>query len=592
MPAWAASVTRGKYPTFVRSSISARRTNSRPQISLLGHRYTGPDCSDRVCVSGIDPLYTDDTTAQVTHTTVRFKSSDASALSGQYSIKFYDITGEDWLTDPISISGTGDINGKTHCESVTEALLMLPNGVVPSIECSQDVLESTKGVEYTLTFTGNPGHLRELELDQYLDGSRPTVQVSSGTLDTGVHTKVAGESKDYFAQRCEGITVKVLADSDNANAWTPDNVRPGSLGYLSGPSGPLTAAEKKLLKKCLGDSDWDVENNVEVANWDTGVLVESDGTNAYNMIGAFPHAIKVVPVESTSGYSIHTPGSYQLVWYDADATNKEFRVANINSAANAVGEADEMYVYTTKGTVQQMGWGTEGQVAENPAPGGTSSTRIVGFFDKESNRIYTNYDTSCTNNPSSPNARNFVCVNKGDKLFVVDSCWGIGDAGAGTINPIFGGTALNECADSGKPNTSSGNIYTVTKVTILEKMSSFSVCLNLTLTNFFPQVYTVPIGSDSTTDPATLLDISTDPKTYVNTNIIEVDASFAWIGLKGDPENSNDATTDRDLTWSDNTGVVVLFHFTPDSVGTFEYVSECSNRGLCSSEGICECFDG
>ena len=83
MPAWAASVTRGKYPTFVRSSISARKTNSRPQISLLGHRYTGPDCSDRVCVSGIDPLYTDDTTAQVTHTTVRFKSSDASALSGQ-----------------------------------------------------------------------------------------------------------------------------------------------------------------------------------------------------------------------------------------------------------------------------------------------------------------------------------------------------------------------------------------------------------------------------------------------------------------------------------------------------------------------------
>lgn len=123
-------------------------------------------------------------------------------------------------------------------------------------------------------------------------------------------------------------------------------------------------------------------------------------------------------------------------------------------------------------------------------------------------------------------------------------------------------------------------------------MSSFSVCLNLTLTNFFPQVYTVPIGSDSTTDPATLLDISTDPKTYVNTNIIEVDASFAWTGLKGDPENSNTATTDRDLTWSDNTGLVVLFHFTPDSVGTFEYVSECSNRGLCSSEGICECFDG
>jgi hypothetical protein len=77
-------------------------------------------------VSGVDPLYTDDTTAQVTQTTVRFESSAATALSGQYAIKFYDITGEDWLTDPITITGTGVIGGKTHCDSVKEVLLRLP----------------------------------------------------------------------------------------------------------------------------------------------------------------------------------------------------------------------------------------------------------------------------------------------------------------------------------------------------------------------------------------------------------------------------------------------------------------------------------
>lgn len=156
---------------------------------------------DRVCISGIDPLYTDDTTAQVTHTTVRFESSDASALSGEYAIKFYDITGEDFITKPIPISDTGVIGTKTHCESVKEALLELPNGVVPSIECSQEVISTNKGVEYTLTFIGNPGELRELELNQYLDGSRATVEVASGTLEAGVHTKVIGESTDYFAQR-------------------------------------------------------------------------------------------------------------------------------------------------------------------------------------------------------------------------------------------------------------------------------------------------------------------------------------------------------------------------------------------------------
>lgn len=450
-------------------------TVSPPHLQIDVHylRYTGPDCSQRECVSGVDPLYTDDSTVRVTHTTVRFETSDASALSGKYSIKFYDITGEDWLTNPISISGTGVINGKTHCESISEALLELPGEIIPTVECSQTVIDTNKGVEYTLTFTGNPGHLRELELDQYLDGSRSTVSVSSGTLEIGVHTKVVGESKDYFAQRCEGITVKVLADSDNAdNSWTSANVRPGSLGYLSGPAGPLTAAEKKLLKKCLGDSDWDPENNVEVANWDAGVVVENDGASSYNMIGAFPHAIKVIPVESTQDYNVHMPGSYHLVWYDADATDKEFRVANLNSAANVVGEADEMYVYTTQGTVQQMGWGTEEEIADNSSGGG-SSTRVVGYFDKSSNRIYTNYDTSCNSNPSSPNPRNHVCVKKGDKLFVVDSCWGRGDQGAGTVSPIFGGTALNECDDSTVPSHHSGNIYTVTKVSIFGELNPF-----------------------------------------------------------------------------------------------------------------------
>ena len=116
-----------------------------------------------------------------------------------------------------------------------------------------------------------------------------------------------------------------------------------------------------------------------------------------------------------------------------------------------------------------MGWGTEEQIADNSGGGG-SSTRIVGYFDKSSNRIYTNYDTSCKSNPSSPNPRNHVCVKKGDKLFVVDSCWGRGDQGAGTLSPIFGGTALNECADSTVPNRNSGNIYTVTKVSTPEEL--------------------------------------------------------------------------------------------------------------------------
>jgi hypothetical protein len=540
--------------------------------------YFGPDCMDRMCISGIDPLYTDDTTAQVTQTTVRFESDTGSTLEGSYAIKFYDITGEDWITRPIPISATGVIDSVDHCDTVQDALLELPNGVVPSIECNQAVIDTNRGVEYTLTFTGNPGYLRQIALDTHLDGSRPSVYVTSGELDIGVHQKVVGESIDYFADRCEGITVKILADSaDGDNSWNAD-VRPGSLGYISGPNGALTAAEKKLLKKCLSDSDWDPENNVEVANWDTGANVETDGNGSYNMIGAFPHAMKVVPVESSPNYGIHTSGHYHLVWYDdGAAAGKEFRVANLHSDANVVGEATEMYVYTTKGTVQQMGYGTETEIGDNPpqiadnTAGGASSERIVGYFDKNTNRILTNYDTSCKNNPSSPNAKNHVCVNKGDKLFIIDSCWGRGDGGAGTGNPIFGGVELNQCATSLIPNKNSGNIYTVTKV------------------------HNIPMDDHSTALPSDVTDITGDPSNdwrSVNTHIIEISAGLGWEAETGDPENSGLAPADA-TQWSDNTGVVILFHFKPHKDGSYQYVSQCSNRGHCNnSSGECECFDG
>eukprot|EP00594_Rhizosolenia_setigera_P017629 CAMPEP_0178976714 /NCGR_PEP_ID=MMETSP0789-20121207/24011_1 /TAXON_ID=3005 /ORGANISM="Rhizosolenia setigera, Strain CCMP 1694" /LENGTH=354 /DNA_ID=CAMNT_0020665881 /DNA_START=478 /DNA_END=1537 /DNA_ORIENTATION=+ len=216
-----------------------------------------PDCSERQCKYGIDPLYTDDTTARVTHTTVRIASDTDAALSGKYAIVFYDVHGEDYMTEPIEIDGTGTINGVTHCTSVTNALKALPNGVVPDVGCSQSVITTSKGVEYTLTFTSNPGYLKELEINQYLDGDRPTVQVTTGaTYSIGVYTKVLGEFVDHFAKKCDGLEVTILTDSDASDVWNSD-VRPGSLGYISGKLATLTTAEQKILKACLSDSDTD-----------------------------------------------------------------------------------------------------------------------------------------------------------------------------------------------------------------------------------------------------------------------------------------------------------------------------------------------
>ena len=378
-------------------------------------RHGSADCSERQCKYGIDPLWTDDDTARVTHTSVRFETSGSSTLSGKYSIKFYDSFGEGHITAPLELTPDGTLNAANHCDhAVKPALLALPNGVIPEIECSVAAINTNQGFEFTLSFTGNPGKLRELEINEFLDGSRSTIAVSSGTYTANVYTKVNGENEDNFAQRCEGVKLKVVVDSDDtSNAWEAD-VRPGSLGYLA----DLTAAEEKMLKACLGDSDYDSDNNIDVANWDKGVIVEYDsvGTQTYNMIGAFPHAIKVAPVETSNGYNRFSYGEYHLVWYDDLAsTGKKFRVANVNNNHNLPSEATESYVYTTKATVQQLAWGTGTELADNSG-GGASTTRIVGYFDKYSNKVYTNYDTSCENQPSST-PRNHVCIEKGHNIF-------------------------------------------------------------------------------------------------------------------------------------------------------------------------------
>jgi hypothetical protein len=415
-----------------------------------------------MCKYGIDPLWIDDTTARVTQTVVRFETTAQNTLGGEYALKFYDVFGEDYVTRPLPVSPTGVISGVNHCDTVKNALMDLPDNTVPTIECNLVPINTDYGFEYVLTFTGNPGKLRELEIIEKLDGSQSTVTTVSGTHTSDVFTKVNGEFVDHFSEKCEGVTLKVLVDSDDStNNWNAD-VRPGSIGYLT----DLTTQEAKLLKSCLGHSDYDADNNVDVANWDEGAVMEADGAGptTYKMIGAFPHAIKVVPKNALTHF---VPGQYYLVWYDSSATvGKEFRVANVNDNFNDANEAVESYVFTTKGTVQQLGHGSGTELADNTA-GSLSTDRIVAYFDKYSNKLYTNYDTSCENQPTG-SPKNHVCVEKGAKLFIVDSCWGAGNSGAATPEttaPFFGGPehSCGATSDTGV-NYNTGNLYTVTKV--------------------------------------------------------------------------------------------------------------------------------
>jgi len=131
--------------------------------------YNGADCSARSCKYGVDPLYTDDTTARVTTTTVRIESSAATALSGTYALKFYDVFGEDYTTAPITVSQTG----ASQCTHAVTALTALPDSVINGVTCSGaangDAISTNKGFTMSLTFTQNPGALKQVSERASLD---------------------------------------------------------------------------------------------------------------------------------------------------------------------------------------------------------------------------------------------------------------------------------------------------------------------------------------------------------------------------------------------------------------------------------------
>jgi hypothetical protein len=315
----------------------------------------------------------------------------------------------------------------------------------------------------------------------------------------------------------------------------------------------LGANQDKLLKACLGDSDGDASNNVEVYNWDYGVLSENDYTGggaspvAHNVIGAFPHAIKTVPVSYTSSYD---SGEFHLVWFNSAASSGEqFRVAHL-AGLNVASS-----VFTTDGVVQQLGIEKVGS-SDGELTASVNETRVVGYFSQYSNLIYTNIDASCESGASTLHS----CLQKGDRLFVVDGCWG-----EGVATYYQGGNDVTDsCAAYTDAATTSGNLYTINKI--------------------YTKPYTASTAEWMSTDA-----LNTDGTKKEDRFVIEVDYNIPWDGSKISHPSIADAT----LTTNANAGIVFLFKFTPAATGNYEYVSACSGRGTCDGEtGLCSCFKG
>merc|ERR1712072_181149 len=537
--------------------------------------YSGPDCSTKDCKYGIDPLYVDDdATARVEGVTYRVNHTQTDdAISGTYALKFYDVFGEDYTTMPIPHDA--------NCYTVEDALDGLPNTVIPddSVVCHNSDGRGLVGEGYSLTFRGNPGYLKQLFVDTYLDGDRPTVTGGqSGDLAVKVeifNEGMTGEFTDYFATQCQNVYGEVTKTSPSTT--------PGSLWGAAAVSGApfrelnsgyylkLDVVETKLLKQCLGDADGFEDDNVEVYDWDYGSIIGQMDSD-WLMMGSYPHAIKLVQKDP---YDDYQGGMYYLTWWES--YNRKFVLANIPSA-NMIGE--KFAVYVTDGVVERVIVDTElskgydynkyysmsynnneeYEAGDNWENGGIAELgghltdgpdeRVTAYFSKASNILYTSYDTACETAYFAVEP----CLDKGDMLFIIDSYYMAGRYDPGDTTAVAkspDGVSLTSLVGADPPtaNFESGNLYTIKKI--------------------------------YKEDPTALTWDREDRFRIVLDKNIPFEAS----------EKVKFQRTNATSGWLSTRGIVNLFKFSPATTGNYDFVAPCSNRGICD-EGSCECFKG
>lgn len=393
--------------------------------------YYGPVCSYRSCKFGTDPLYA--VRPQVTPRASNFSfviytTSHTANITGNYSIVFYDVFGEDWASEPILYGAS--------CATIISTIEALPNAVIPpnSIHCLQwsdynvitvedEPVRFTPfspyfGMKFILLFSGNRGKLKQPQINMFLDGNRATLQAADLlTKRTPVHTFVYPngfhgdeDGVDDFPDLCDGVHVTL---------WE---------GNEFDRLGNVTSLELRLLQRCLGDADGNTHDSSERGEI-TGNNYDWDYGSAY-----FPHIIKLVEAseiirtdlcngssrDPSSVYSTRKsarsctlpgppPGFFAAVVFDPSTSI--FRV--LNRVASDFSSSTQFVIFTTMGTLAMVSRYSRVYTGKLPY----SQT----IHTANSTSLYTGYlgNVDCETNPPNTNGAVF-CVDYADKVIVLD----------------------------------------------------------------------------------------------------------------------------------------------------------------------------
>ena len=154
-------------------------------------------------------------------------------------------------------------------------------------------------------------------------------------------------------------------------------------------------AEWAQIAACLGDSDGNVDNNVDTSNWDWGTYQPAD--ESYEYMSGNPHIVKLVPNTVTTD-NRYQPAYYHLVWGSKKESYANYSASLSNEYGNVfwlasppVSETETYSMFATDGVAEIIYYDSDLDGDLNV----TGEPRVTATFTQGSRTVYTSYDVAC-----------------------------------------------------------------------------------------------------------------------------------------------------------------------------------------------------